>query len=747
MSQFQIKRMIGKLIDDYKIIGHLGTGGNADVFKVQRRDEYFAMKMLIVSGNNRFNKKYSRFKDEIHVVRENQEKLIGIIPIIDIHLPETPTSNDRPWYTMPIVKPLSKSLIENVENVISCICDLSAVLVQLHEKNIVHRDIKPSNIYYYKNYWAFGDFGLVEYPEKAELTERGESVGPRNTIAPEMKRNAIHSDGKPADIYSLAKTLWILLTGVKDGFDGQYSHKIDAFNLDSRINSDSYRRHFTITLHKLLEKCTSNVPTERLTAVELKKVLEEWFVLNQNYRKRNILEWEFYLRDIIPFTLPEKISWTRLEDIYNVLRIISSTNLNHMFFPGGGGMDLNGIAFSNEEGYLELRVGQLLKLKPKRLILNTFDASFDWNYFYLETEKLEPPIYKNHVGRELYDLQLIEISPGEYIEDEEQRITNGRRVCLHINGGFVLFAKGSYYNSISSTYDGRHNRGTSDDFRNYIQRSIDIMKFDKENPEIAEERREEERKRLKEKQEKEREVYMLNFRKFEALWEEKINNLSIPNLLRSIQKGSKLLYSIRIGSNIKENYYYLSNEFRLVHYATGWYEEMNKADEIAAECLVIDDFTLVREYIGIIENHFATLKKNAFDIPLSINFEVICSRIKKPTHIFSSQDLLELLTSAKKNDRVCIDSDGKLQLVSNQSDLRIQQKQFPVVSTMSDLEYIENASEEFKYLYFTLLSAWRDHLKYNKGEVITDLDIIDLDYFDVEKKYKEIAIEMNRYPL
>lgn len=745
MSQHQIQRMLGKYVGGYKIIDHLGTGGNADVYKVQKSKEYFAMKMLIVSRNKSFVKKYSRFKDEIHIVRENQEIISGIIPINDIYLPETPDIHDRPWYTMPIAEPLSKKKLEGVESIISCICDLSSVLVQLHEKNIVHRDIKPSNIYYFNGCWAFGDFGLVDYPEKTELTEKGESVGPRNTIAPEMKRDAIHSDGKPADVYSLAKTLWILLTGEKDGFDGQYSHKIDAFNLDLKINTEKYQRIFTVTLHKVLEKGTSNVPTERPTALEFNKVLEEWFKLSRNYRNRNILEWEFYLRDILPFTLPEKISWTRIEDIHHILDIISRTNLNHMFFPGGGGMDLNEVKFSNEDGYLEFHVGYLLKLKPKRLILNTFDASFDWNYFYLETEKLESPL-NAHVDREIHDLQLIEISPGKYIEDQDQRITSGRQVCLHINGGFVLFAKGSYYNSVSSTYDGRHNNGTSDEFRNYIQRSIDRIKFDKQNPEIAKERREKERKRIEEEQEKERELYMLNFKKFEALWEEKITNLNLTKISSPPQKECKLVYSIRISSNTIDKYYYLSNEFTFTHYATGWYDEMINADEIASSCLIIDDFSLVPEYIRIVENHFTALENNEFDIPFSINFEVVCYRLKRPTHIFLHQELSELLNRAVKYDRVCIDYDGYLQLISNRSDVKIQQKQYPVVSTKLDLEYIEQDSEEFKYLYFTLLSAWKDHLKYNQGEVITDADMIDLYDFDVEQIYKDIEMEMSKYP-
>ncbi|WP_342554898.1 protein kinase [Paenibacillus sp. FSL R7-0652] len=746
MVNFQIKKMFGRTIDSYKIIGHLGTGGNADVFKVQKDNNYFAMKMLVVSDNKSFNKKYSRFKDEIYVVKENQKKITGIIPIIDIYLPEKPAVDNRPWYTMPIAIPLSKKNNKSMEDVISCVYDLSKILVSLHEKNIVHRDIKPSNIYYYKDKWAFGDFGLVEYPEKTELTEKGESVGPRNTIAPEMKRNAIQSDGKPADIYSLAKTLWILLTDVKDGFDGQYSHKVDDFNLDSKICFKAYQKKFTVTLHTLLKESTSNTPSERPVAMEFKKMLEEWFILNQNYKKRNILEWEFYLRDIIPFTLPEKISWTRLEDICNVLSIISNTNLNHMFFPGGGGMDLDEVRPSNEDGFLELKVGYLLKLKPKRLTLNTFDASFDWNYFYLETEEIESPFPERYTDEKLYDLELVEISPGEYLEYEDQKLTVGRQICLHLSGGFVLFAKGSYYNSISSTYDARHNRGTAEDFRNYIQMFIDRLKFEQEHPEIAEKRKEEARKRLEEKRKKESELFKLKLQNFKELWEEKKAALDIPNLLSLTSNKSKIIYNIKFEEDLIEKRYYFSKNFELVHYATGWYEAMNKADEIFEDCLGINDFNLVLKYVEIIENHFSPLKNNKFDIPFNMHFEVTCFRTKQPAHIFSKKELLDLLNIATKNDRICIDFDGRLQLASNKNELKLHQKQFPVINTMPDLEYIENDSREFKYLYFTLLEAWENHLECNEEQLISDWDFIDLMRFDVEKKYEDIEIKMNKYP-
>lgn len=44
------------------------------------------------------------------------------------------------------------------------------------------------------------------------------------TISPEMKRNPKEADGKKADVFSLAKTLWMFLTKDEKGFDGVYDY-------------------------------------------------------------------------------------------------------------------------------------------------------------------------------------------------------------------------------------------------------------------------------------------------------------------------------------------------------------------------------------------------------------------------------------------------------------------------------------------------------------------------------------------
>ena len=80
---------------------------------------------------------------------------------------------------------------------------LCETLCALHDKGIHHRDIKPSNIYYYGGRFALGDFGLVDFPDNDDFTK---------------------SDRSKADVFSLAKTLWMFLSDDEKGFDGAYDY-------------------------------------------------------------------------------------------------------------------------------------------------------------------------------------------------------------------------------------------------------------------------------------------------------------------------------------------------------------------------------------------------------------------------------------------------------------------------------------------------------------------------------------------
>ncbi|MBW7476703.1 protein kinase [Paenibacillus oenotherae] len=715
--------MIGNKIGKYKIIELLGSGGNANVYKAKDIEgNLFAVKVLKVGKYPAFNKKYKRFKDEVQVVKSNQTAISGIVPIIECFLPPDPFKN-TPWYSMPIATPLAHIINDDssMYDIMECMEQLSSTLMQLHENGIVHRDIKPNNLYYYNDKWAFGDFGLVEYPQKTDLTAKGESVGPKYTIAPEMKRDAKNSDGKAADIYSLAKTLWILLTGEKAGFEGQYSDGIEKFNISN------YRgKGFFVSLHELIEKCTSNIPSERLDIIEFNKVIKEWFEISQDFKRKNLLEWNYIFRKILPHTSPEVIVWTSPDDIVHLLDLISKIDsLNHVFVPGGGGLDLTKCTLSNELSYIELHFDySIKKLMPEKLHLITFADAPEWNYFYLETKELHPTgLYGN---QERYYEPVLELSPGVYVEpyhkyygevDGQPIPKDAREILLSLKGSFAFFAKGSTYNTISATYDGRHNNMTSNAFHDHIKEMIRHQQWTNENPDKARRIRQEKKERERAQREIERKEYERLKKDLKSKWEEIVSSVKMPTPPQQTIPG-EVYFTIEMNDQYFENVYYVSHDNKLIIDSTGNLERVLHGRIDAKELLKIYDFNECEDYINMLNDLLFNFD-GSDKIANRLYFDVDMHRVKKPAVHFTKDELTELLINAndKIYNRVVIQTDGNLRLITEEMD-HVQPHGFVYkgwefsafensLGKKSNLHHIDD-------IYFDLLSGWCFHLECNR---------------------------------
>ncbi len=83
-----------------------------------------------------------------------------------------------------------------------------------HHAQVVHRDVKPDNILLLPDGRAkLTDFGLAkDYTETQVLTQGARALGTPHFMAPEQFADA-RTVGQAADVYSLAATLYALLTG------------------------------------------------------------------------------------------------------------------------------------------------------------------------------------------------------------------------------------------------------------------------------------------------------------------------------------------------------------------------------------------------------------------------------------------------------------------------------------------------------------------------------------------------------
>lgn len=142
---------------------------------------------------------------------------------------------------------------------------------------------------------------------------------------------------------------------------------------------------------------------------------------------------------------------------------------------------------SIEPGCIELLFpGGVYIVKPSTLLFRSFGPEYEWAYFRLETERLNPSgIYeKLPYPHE----ELLELRPGHYVEYsvlergfygydengyEKPLPAEARPLTRVFEGSFVIFAKGSTYNRNPDTYDARHNKVTAEQFEQYIRRNAE----------------------------------------------------------------------------------------------------------------------------------------------------------------------------------------------------------------------------------------------------------------------------------
>lgn len=457
----------------YEIIDELGEGGNAKVYhvKCKENNEEYALKDLVVGGKE----KYSRFINEINTIKDNYQIIEGIIPIYRFSVEEY-------WYTMPIAKSAVDYILENkldIEEIVKGIISLSETLEKLHEKDICHRDIKPSNIYYYNNRFAFGDFGLVDFPNNTDdFTKSDKGLGAIFTIAPEMKRNPKNADSKKADVFSLAKTMWMFLTNNEKGFDGVYNYLDPSHSLRYLAR---YENTHLVEIDELLKDSTDNNPDVRPTIEEFKERLINWINVYSDIDKSQASDWNFLNKQLFGFNPPESSSWRNINKIVEVLNIIGKTPAyNHMLFHDIGGLDFSFAKIADEENCIKLydTLGLCYIVRPKILHFEGFNENYRWNYFLLEFDKLSPILSAEDDCDYEY---LVEDHPAHYVSSQYAQygvydyetgipLPKGfQTVYRYIKGKFLIVMKNGPYNGMNGTYDGRHGDCSASEFRNYIE--------------------------------------------------------------------------------------------------------------------------------------------------------------------------------------------------------------------------------------------------------------------------------------
>jgi Protein kinase domain len=196
----------------------------------------------------------------------------GVVKLLDVD-----TSAQPRWFVMEEVVPLRGYLgnAPDLRDVIAMMLPIAATLSKLATNGIFHRDIKPDNLFALDDQGIVGDWGIGAFPNRSMVTRIGEGVGPAHFIAPEMRSYAPGIDFGRADVYSLAKTLFVLALPERGPYPPPGQHQVGAeeFSLYRAGQRDGHE------IEALLAAATAAHPGSRPAMIRFHRELNDWLRL------------------------------------------------------------------------------------------------------------------------------------------------------------------------------------------------------------------------------------------------------------------------------------------------------------------------------------------------------------------------------------------------------------------------------------------------------------------------------------
>jgi len=214
-SMIRESKDVSSQIPGYKILGKLGSGAMAVVYKAKQisLDRTVAIKVLPKKFVQKSDYVERFYKEGRIAAKMNHNNIVQAIDVGEV--------GGLYYFVMEYVEgrtlydDLSKGKIFSEKEAIDIILQLASALGHAHSLGLVHRDVKPKNIMISKDgVVKLADMGLARETTdvKAAKHEQGKAFGTPYYIAPEQIRGLVDIDGR-ADIYALGATLFHMVTG------------------------------------------------------------------------------------------------------------------------------------------------------------------------------------------------------------------------------------------------------------------------------------------------------------------------------------------------------------------------------------------------------------------------------------------------------------------------------------------------------------------------------------------------------
>jgi formylglycine-generating enzyme required for sulfatase activity/tRNA A-37 threonylcarbamoyl transferase component Bud32 len=203
--------LIGRTLGRYQIVGQIGEGGMATVYKAYQPglNRFVAVKVLppIHARQPDFSERFRREAEAIGNLNHP-----NILPVFD--------SGQEDGYSFIVMRyvegarTLKEVMAEHLglDRIVDLVSQIAAALDCAHRQGVIHRDVKPTNVLMDGDWALLTDFGLAKMVESSvKLTGSGVGVGTPAYMSPEQ------GQGLPvdlrSDIYSLGVILFEMPTG------------------------------------------------------------------------------------------------------------------------------------------------------------------------------------------------------------------------------------------------------------------------------------------------------------------------------------------------------------------------------------------------------------------------------------------------------------------------------------------------------------------------------------------------------
>lgn len=206
---------VAEQIPGYKILGKLGAGAMAIVYKARQLslDRIVAIKIL----PRRFseNKDYVQrfYKEGKAAAKLNHNNIVAAYDVGE--------AGGYHYFVMEYVEgktlyeDIAKGKIFSEKEAIDVVAQVASALAHAHARGLIHRDVKPKNIMTNAaGIIKLADLGLARDASDIELakSEAGKAFGTPYYISPEQIRGEMDIDAR-SDIYSLGATFYNMVTG------------------------------------------------------------------------------------------------------------------------------------------------------------------------------------------------------------------------------------------------------------------------------------------------------------------------------------------------------------------------------------------------------------------------------------------------------------------------------------------------------------------------------------------------------